>query len=471
MTMSEQNNTGLRIGKRAIMLSVFFMFLIMVIAYVLTLVIPGGEFARTTDAEGHRIVDVSAGYTEVPGGIPFWKWLLSPVLILGAEGSGTLIAILLFLLLIGGLFNALTEQGIMKHMLSRLVCRYGHVRYRLMIAVTFFFMAMGAFVGSFEEVIPLVPIVVALAVGLGWDIQTGIAMSLLAVGCGFASGVANPFTVGIAQTLAGLPVFSGMWYRVINFVLIYLLLFAFIFLHARKIAKPGDSVSAQGVKAGADPKKDLGVRCFTIIMSVGIGIILLSGFLPAIADYSIIILSLTFIGAGVSSVLSSGMGVKRFGKSFVSGVAAIAPSIVLILMAGSIRYIMEEGHILDSILHFAMETGSGMSRSGLILFIYLICIVINFFVPSGSAEAFLLIPMIVPLAGAFGVSSQLCIVAYAFGDGFSNIIYPTNAALLVALGLAGCSYGKWVKYSLPFQLLNLALTSGMLLLGIAIGYA
>ena len=471
MTMSEQNNNGLRIGKRAIMLSVFFMFLIMVIAYVLTLVIPGGEFARTTDAEGHRIVDVSAGYTEVPGGIPFWKWLLSPVLILGAEGSGTLIAILLFLLLIGGLFNALTEQGIMKHMLSRLVCRYGHVRYRLMIAVTFFFMAMGAFVGSFEEVIPLVPIVVALAVGLGWDIQTGIAMSLLAVGCGFASGVANPFTVGIAQTLAGLPVFSGMWYRVINFVLIYLLLLAFIFLHARKIAKPGDSVSAQGVKAGADPKKDLGVRCFTIIMSVGIGIILLSGFLPAIADYSIIILSLTFIGAGVSSVLSSGMGVKRFGKSFVSGVAAIAPSIVLILMAGSIRYIMEEGHILDSILHFAMETGSGMSRSGLILFIYLICIVINFFVPSGSAEAFLLIPMIVPLAGAFGVSSQLCIVAYAFGDGFSNIIYPTNAALLVALGLAGCSYGKWVKYSLPFQLLNLALTSGMLLLGIAIGYA
>lgn len=471
MTMSEQNNNGLRIGKRAILLSVFFMFLIMVIAYVLTLVIPGGEFARTTDAEGHRIVDVSAGYTEVPGGIPFWKWLLSPVLILGAEGSGTLIAILLFLLLIGGLFNALTEQGIMKHMLSRLVCRYGHVRYRLMIAVTFFFMAMGAFVGSFEEVIPLVPIVVALAVGLGWDIQTGIAMSLLAVGCGFASGVANPFTVGIAQTLAGLPVFSGMWYRVINFVLIYLLLFAFIFLHARKIAKPGDSVSAQGVKAGADPKKDLGVRCFTIIMGVGIGIILLSGFLPAIADYSIIILSLTFIGAGVSSVLSSGMGVKRFGKSFVSGVAAIAPSIVLILMAGSIRYIMEEGHILDSILHFAMETGSGMSRSGLILFIYLICIVINFFVPSGSAEAFLLIPMIVPLADAFGVSSQLCIVAYAFGDGFSNIIYPTNAALLVALGLAGCSYGKWVKYSLPFQLLNLALTSGMLLLGIAIGYA
>ncbi len=206
-------------------------------------------------------------------------------------------------------------------------------------------------------------------------------------------------------------------------------------------------------------------------MGIGIGIMILSGFIPALADWSMIILCLTFTGAGVSSVLLSGAGVRQFGKSFVRGVVTIAPTILLILMAGSIRYIMDEGHILDSILHFAVEAGSGMSRGVLILFIYLICIVINFFVPSGSAEAFLLIPIIVPLAAAFGVSSQLCIVAYAYGDGFSNIIYPTNAALLVALGLANCSYGKWVKYSLPFQLLNLLLTSGLLLAGIAIGYA
>ena len=107
----------------------------------------------------------------------------------------------------------------------------------------------------------------------------------------------------------------------------------------------------------------------------------------------------------------------------------------------------------------------------MILFIYLICMVINFFVPSGSAEAFLLIPMIVPLADAFGISAQLCIIAFAFGDGFSNILYPTNAGLLVSLGLADCGYGKWIRYSLPFQLLNLLLTGGLLLLGLAIGFA
>ena len=105
-----------------------------------------------------------------------------------------------------------------------------------------------------------------------------------------------------------------------------------------------------------------------------------------------------------------------------------------------------------------------------ILFIYLIVLIMNFFIPSGSAKAFMLIPLIVPLAQIFGVSTQLCIVAFAFGDGFSNVIYPTNPALLISLGLADVSYGKWFKWSAPFQALNLALTSGLLLLGYFIGF-
>ena len=162
---------------------------------------------------------------------------------------------------------------------------------------------------------------------------------------------------------------------------------------------------------------------------------------------------------------------KDFLFAFGRGIKAIAPSILLILMAASIRYVMEESHIMDTLLHYAMGAGTGMSRAGLILFIYLICMAINFFVPSGSAEAMLLIPLIVPLAQTFGISAQLCIVAFAFGDGFSNILYPTNAALLVGLGLGECSYPKWIRFSLPFQMLNLVLTCGLLLLGLAMGVA
>ena len=140
------------------------------------------------------------------------------------------------------------------------------------------------------------------------------------------------------------------------------------------------------------------------------------------------------------------------------------------LMAASIKYTMVEGKILDTLLHAAVEAGGNMSRAELVLFIYLICLVMNFFIPSGSAKAFLLIPLIVPLAQLFGISSQLCIVAFAFGDGFSNVFYPTNPALLISLGLANVNYGKWAAYSWRFQGLNLLLTSGLLLLGLTVGY-
>ena len=125
---------------------------------------------------------------------------------------------------------------------------------------------------------------------------------------------------------------------------------------------------------------------------------------------------------------------------------------------------------LDTLLHSAVGIAENLPKGAVILFIYLIVLVLNFFISSGSAKAFLLMPLIAPLAQMFGISSQLCVVAFAFGDGFSNVFYPTNAALLISLGLADMSYGKWVKYSWKFQALNLLLTSGLLLFGLAVGY-
>ena len=139
-------------------------------------------------------------------------------------------------------------------------------------------------------------------------------------------------------------------------------------------------------------------------------------------------------------------------------------------MAGSIKYTLTEAHILDTILHLAVSMVNDLPKWVVILFIYLLVLVMNFFISSGSAKAFLLMPLIVPLAQMFGISPQLCVVAFAFGDGFSNVFYPTNAALLISLGLADMSYGKWVKYSWKFQMLNLLLTSGLLLFGLAVGY-
>lgn len=464
----EKRKNSLNISARSFLAAIIIIFLLMAATYALTFLVPGGEYARTVDEAGHTIIDTETGFKSVEGGLPFWKWLLSPFLVLGAEGSGALIAVIAFLLVIGGVFNALHECGLMGYMLRKLVHRFGGVRYKLMAVLILFFMAMGSLVGSFEEVVPLVPIVTSLAVGLGWDVLTGVGMSLLAAGCGFAAGVANPFTIGVAQTLAGLPMFSGMWMRLVSFVCIYLLLLCFVRFHAKRLPQKG---SGAGLGDHVpDKRMDRGLLLFGCILGAGIAVVLSSGFIPALRDYTMIVVAVMFLVAGVSATLAAGMGVKGLGKSFLSGLIAIAPSVLMILMAASIRYTLVEGKILDSLLHWAVTAAGGMSRAALVLFIYGICLVLNFFIPSGSAKAFLLIPLIVPLASLFGVSSQICILAFAFGDGFSNVFYPTNPCLLISLGLVDSSYGQWARYSVKFQLMNLILTAGLLLFGLAVGY-
>ena len=131
---------------------------------------------------------------------------------------------------------------------------------------------------------------------------------------------------------------------------------------------------------------------------------------------------------------------------------------------------MTEGKILDTILHGAITVAGDLPKWAIILFIYLIVLVMNFFISSGSAKAFLLMPLIVPMAQVFGISPQLCVMAFAFGDGFSNVFYPTNTVLLISLGMANVSYGKWVKYSWKFQIINIIVTSLLLLFGLAVGY-
>jgi len=276
-------------------------------------------------------------------------------------------------------------------------------------------------------------------------------------------------TIGAAQTLAGLPMFSGIWLRLLSFACIYLLLLGYIVLHARRHLSV---VTEENRKTDLKPdmKMGAGVRVFGILIGAGIAAVLSSGVIPALRDYTMIIVAVMFLVAGITACRVSGMDRRALGKSFLSGVAAVSPSILMILMAASIKYTMVEGKILDTLLHSAVEAGRNMSRAELVLFIYLICLVMNFFIPSGSAKAFLLIPLIVPLAQLFGISSQLCIVAFAFGDGFSNVFYPTNPALLISLGLANVNYGKWAAYSWKFQGLNLLLTSGLLLLGLTVGY-
>lgn len=466
---SGKEKKGLNISARSFITAILVIFALMVMTYILTFLIPGGQYARTVDGAGNRVIDTAAGFAPAEGGIPFWRWLLSPILVLGAQGSGALIAVIVFLLVIGGVFNSLDKRRLMQYMLDRITSRFGAKRYALMAVVVLFFMAMGSFIGSFEECIPLVPIVVALAVGLGWDALTGVGMSILAAGCGFAAGVCNPFTVGVAQELAGLPMFSGIWLRAVSFALIYGLLLWFLQRHARRVEKPLAGQNA-GAAFARDRAMDRGIVCFAAILGAGILLVLSSIVVTALQDYTMIIVAVMFLAAGVTAVLASGMTVKELGATFWNGLVSVLPAVIMILMANSIKYTLEQANILDTILHGAVTAAGGMPKWVVILFVYLMALVMNFFIPSGSAKAFLLMPLIVPMAQVFGISAQLCVVAYAFGDGFSNVFYPTNPVLLISLGLADVNYGTWARWSGRFQVMNLVLTAAILLFGLAVGY-
>lgn len=443
--MSEKKeNAELAISTKSFITVIIVIFTLMVLTYGLTFIVPGG-------------------------GIPFWKWVLSPILVLGADGNVSLIAVILFLLVIGGVFNCLDKCGLMQYMLDVITNRFGKDRYKLLAVVTLFFMSMGSFIGSFEEAVPLVPIVVALSIRLGWDALVGLGMSLLAIGCGFAAGVCNPFTVGVAQEIAGLPMFSGMGFRAIGFIFIYALLFAFLSFYAKKIEKPlSEEMVNQTFQK--DEKMSRGLKCFVISMCGGILIVLSSVVFTFLQDYTMIIVALTFLIAGLIATKLSGRG-GNIARSFGNGVMGVLPGVIMILMANSIKYTLEEGNILNTILEGMLAIAQTLPGWSIILFIYLIVLVMNFFISSGSAKAFLLMPLIVPLAEPFGISAQLCVMAFAFGDGFSNIFYPTNPVLLIGLGLADVDYGTWAKWSWKFQAINLVLSSIFLLVGFTIGYA
>ncbi len=477
--MEKQSKRVFNVGTRSFIAALIILFLLMVLTYALTLILPAGEYQRViTDGKESIVADT---YQSVAGGIPFWKWLLSPFLALGSTGSGTVIAIIAFLLVIGGAFNAMDECGVLSYMFNRVYRMFETQKYRLLLLVSLFFMSLGAFVGSFEECVPLVPIAVALAYSLGWDALVGLGMSLLAVGFGFSTGVLNPFTVGVAQELVGLPMFSGIWMRLVTFVLIYGLLIAFLIPYAKRIERdPKRSMIYDPAKTECwvslrtdyvqEKRKDRALIWFAVILTAGIVLILCSSFVPFLQDIIMPLIALIFLVAGTISSLSSGMKIGTYFRSFGKGMANILPAVLLILMANSIRYTMVESRILDTILFQTVQLTQRASSGVVVLMIYALALVLELFISSGSAKAFLLMPLIAPIADLSGISRQIAVLAYAFGDGFSNVFYPTNPVLLISLGIVGIGYGKWFKWSAKIQLAVLALTCGLLLFANAVGY-
>ena len=472
--MEKTQNKGIKLSVKSFIISIVIMLLLMIVAYLLTFFLKAGEYSHIINDKGNTVIETTLDfplgkYQEIEKDFPFYKFIASPILVFTMEGSTTLIGIIVFLFIIGGTFQVLGTCNLMEYILKKIVNKYYNKRYLLLAVIILFFMLLGSLVGSFEEVIPIVPFMVLLASSLGFDEITGIAVSFLAVGCGFSTAIMNPFTVGIAQEQAGVAMFSGVWMRIVSFIIIYILLTFWVLTRVKKKKNNEDNqeINHDFTK---NEKLDKASASFGIIIVSAIFIVISSVFIPFLRDYTLIIFGLAFLLAGIISGLQAGLSLKELLKIFLKGMIGMAPVIILILMASSIKYILTESSRIDTILYLLINLIEKLPKWSVILFIYLIVLIFNFFISSGSAKAFLLMPLLTPIASIFNIPINLVILAYIFGDGFSNMLYPTNAALLITLNVTDVSYSTYFKKTISLFLSILVITAILLLFGLVVNY-
>lgn len=459
----------IKINKRSFITVCIVLLFFMILSYGLTYIIPKGYF----DENLNYIVLEGKGYS-------FFHFLLSPFLALASEGGLNIIVISLFLLILGGSFNIIDKTKGLNSILSFLVRKFEKRKYLLIYSVILVFMLFGALFGIFEESVTLLPIIVFLALAMGWDTFTGLSMCLLAAGFGFSSAITNPFSVGLGSSQMEINLLDGIWFRILIFILMYIVLCIFTRIHVRKIEKnPQSSITYQSdqqklqkfnFSEAFNKVNGKTLKIYVIFFLSLLMIIILSSIIPVLQGYSIPIIALAFlIGIFICGLVLK-YSFKSLGKMFFQGLTAISPAILMLMLAGSIKFILDEGQIMPTIIHNLINFLEGTSPLMGILFIYLIILLIQFFIGSASAKVILIIPIIAIMADKLEISRNIALLAFIFGDGYTDLVYPTNPVLLISLGMVSFGYFKWIKKTFLLQIIVLILTVLLLLLGYIIGY-
>ena len=452
------------------------LFALMLVAIVLTYVVPKGEFGALPDGSPDYL-----SYTRLEGasGIPIWKGLLAPILVFGSDNGLTLIMLSLFLLVIFGSFQVMNDVGGIRVLIGGAAERFRSRRKLLLAVLTLVFMCFGAFLGQFEEMLTMLPIITALCVLVGYDSFTGFLVSLIACGFGFASAITNPFTVLLASSIIGANPMEHIWYRVIIFAVMYLLMLGFVFLYVRRITKdPSRSLTlahdeklrAEGAAANADilPNAKRIRTVYIVFLLVCLALLIACSSVSALRDYTVVVLIAYSLILGPLAGILSGAAPGFVFKSFLKGVVGALPTIVFIALASSIKYIFDEGAIMPTIVHQINELVSGRNIFVIALVLYAIILVLEFFISSSTAKAILVMGMLAVIN--VGLSKQMLVLIYTFADGYTNVLFPTSPVLLIGLSMIEVDYFKWVKKSAPLFAVNLALVVIFIILGIAIGY-
>ncbi len=475
-----ENKAIININKRSFFSVLIILFSLMVVAFILTYLIPQGSYDRTADGE------IIAGTYKLIAGdnLSIWQFLYAPIGLLLSSDGLNVIMISLFLFILGGFFTVMDKTKGITVIIKKLVNKYFDNKYLLIRLITLFFMLFGAFFGIFEESVALLPIMIILSLSMGYDTLLALGLTVLAAGFGFASAITNPFSVGIASEIAGINILSGVLFRLVVFGLMYFLVSTFLVRYAKKIEKnpeaslthEDDLLRRQELKTDYNEEIDNEDRIFKTyiyIFAILLFFIIFASLMQLVFEIeipTIILMSVTFLfGSFVAGILIN-KSFKKTAKIFAKGALAVMPAAILIILAGSVKYIMTSGEIMDTILNFFEQTLSDKPAVIGVLGIYLVILLIQFFIGSASAKAVLIMPILVPLVSLIGVSTNIAILAFIFGDGYTNVIFPTNGVLLIALSIAQVSYQKWLKWTIKLQGITFLLTIALLIIAYFIGY-
>ena len=484
----KQQDSSIKIGKKAFLLSAAIILCLMVFSGVLTRVLPAGRYDREI-SDGRTLV-VNGSYREITKpAYPFWRWFTAPLEILTGPDNLTPIVLLLFITVVGGSITVLESAGVMKALINFLVARFAKRKYLLIAAMISFFMIVSSFAGIYEGMVPLVIFIIPVAISLGWDSLTGLGMSLLPLAFGFASAVTNPLTLAVAQKIADLPLFSGAPLRLVFFAVVYCMVCFFVIRYAKKIERNPQSslcykedealrqklrmtgnAGQQDVKNTITASQWKALVWFASWIALAMLLVIATARIPVLSNLAFPLMTVFFLIGGIGGGILTGYNAPELLKAFGRGALNFLPGIILVLMAYSVKHIITTGMIMDTILFRAAELISRSPPMTAAFLVYAVTLVMNFFIGSASAKAFLMMPLLTPLADLVGITRQTAVLAFDFGDGFSNMVFPTNALLLIALSFSVVSYAKWMRWTWKLQLLILAVTSAFLAFAVKTGF-
>ena len=449
--------------------------LIVLLCTIATWIVPAGNFERAYDEELGRELVVAGSYQETeqtPVGI---KGFLESIF----NGFYDAADIIFFILFAAAYVNVLSEKGALNALTGMLLRKLGDKDVLIIPAFMLLFGLGGTTFGMFEETYALIPAFMVIAIALGYDRVVGGAIVFVGVATGFAAATLNPFTIGIASAVAEVELVTPklLAFRIVSFILFEALAIAYVMRYAKKIRKDptksvmyGDPNALQGME-GMGTKEEimqsefssqhklalLGFVALLVIMIIGI--IVEGWYLTEIATLFLLFMVITCLIYRLSS--------NEIAEMFVAGAKSALFGAMLVGVARGVSIVMTDGNIIDTCVNALANVVSTLPASVNAIGMVVVQNLVNFFIPSGSGQAVVTMPILAPVADLIGQSREVAVIAYQFGDGFSNMFWPT--AVATECGIMGIGLNKWYKFITPLFGMIVLLQFILIVIAVAIG--